>query len=455
MISSCYRRSLVVISVIVFISGTAFAGWQTMKQLTATPNNSNLPDHGNGFSVHNEYVHIAYSDKDDGGNYKVFYLRSTDRGGTWSQRFELDERSQAYMFTIVADNSGNVHFINRHTDGALYYRRSTDNGANWLPVTHLADHTENPILLTNGAKNVYAIDPIAPSVDAAPLYITRSTNGGESWEAPMLITTQESYIGLCAAADDQNRLHIAFAYGPQGNSKVYYIRSTDNGSTWGGVSEVVSTAGSGSRGIWADRTDHVFLSFTIYTKPQNYCCSTDGGSSWEGLQSLPCVIRDIAVSSNNTPHAVAVQEDNRILYAPSVTRGLTWNDTARISTLDPGVRSKPLIEADEVPNLHAVWNGRQTGKVQLYYRKCTDPIGIEDNPMLSMLGRERKVKLSPNPVDVTVNLHSSSPVALFDKSGAKVAVLRPGKNDVSLLRTGVYFAWSEYTGQPVKLVKLQ
>ena len=435
------------------LPGIAQAEWDQPVRLTNSEENSNLPTIGDGFAVSTPYVHVIYADKDNADEAKLFYRRSTDNGETWEEIYEVEQRSQAYTFSIAADNSGNVHVVNsRYPDRSLWYRRSTDNGASWETARSLSASSENPVLRTNGDRNVYILDP---GMTDGSLNMLKSTDGGANWTGPASVATADMFGGFCADAGMNNHIYLAWSTGGMGNSKVYGKRSTDNGASWGATVEAVPTSGSGSHGIWSDDQGYVYLGFTIFASTRNFRRSTDGGQTWSSSYTTKAIIRDIACHGDRTVNAIAVVDDDKVYYLGSDTRGTSWvTDTIRISAFEPGARSKPYIEVGSDDYIHCAWNSRVTGEQQVMYRRHPGPvIGIAERPGTEPTAAWR---LSPNPVRSTVTLHGNTAVTLFDESGARVTELQPGINDVGRLPRGVYFARLEAnSASPGKLVKLQ
>jgi hypothetical protein len=61
-----------------------------------------------------------------------------------------------------------------------------------------------------------------------------------------------------------------------------------------------------------------------------------------------------------------------------------------------------------------------------------------------------RLGIFPNPARTSVSLEDTEPVDLVSASGQKVAVLKPGGNDVSRLPRGVYFVRLQSGGTTVE-----
>lgn len=441
-------RAAAVLACLLLAAGPALGSWQLTQQLTSAADNCNLPAIGRGLAVRDSFVHIAYAGR-MADHWRVFYLRSTDRGVSWAAPVLLDDALEAFMFSIAAGGEGHVHLITRRPVGRLSYRRSTDNGASWQPAQTLGG-TENPLLLTDGGSHIYVIDPAGSDVDAG-LYIRRSTDNGTSWLAPAFIAADGGFGGLCAAATRSGRVHVAWGYGPSGESHIYHVRSTNRGASWGSVQRVTTTTRVTPAGVWAGADPDLLLAFTRYQGPQNYRYSNDGGGSWSAEMALPVLLGDCATDTFSGVHALGVKDDARVMYLRSASHGARWTDTLNISGSEPGTRSRVQLGVDEGDNLYAVWNSRQTGQVQVYLRRGVGLAGVE-HPA----DREpaRSLRLNPNPGRGAVWLSGAGRARLYDRLGVERARLVAGSNDISRLPDGVYFAAADSCpARPVKLVK--
>ncbi|HDR00117.1 MAG TPA: exo-alpha-sialidase [candidate division WOR-3 bacterium] len=438
-----------VVLVLALAAGPAAAYWQPIQQLTDATDNCNFPAIGRGLAVRDSFAHIVYANRMS-EQWRLFYLRSTDRGESWDAPVMLDDALEGFTFSVAADGAGGVHFINRRPGGVLRYRRSTDNGASWLSPVTFSGGCETPLLLTDDDRHIYVID-IAGSLDAG-LYLRRSTDGGENWGSPRLVASQSGFSGLCAAATPGGRIHVAWGYGPSGESHVYHVRSTDRGESWAQVQRVSTTSRVMPWSIWTGAGDEVLLAFTRYQGPQNFRRSSDAGRNWSSETTLAVLLSACVADTFEGIHALGVKDETRVLYLRSASRGARWTGAVDITGPEPGTRSRPQLAIDERADLYAAWNSRQTGQVQVYLRRGVGMGGAAEP------GQRRThypPRLHPNPVRFSVHLDGAARARLYDRRGAEVARLGPGVNDLSRFPDGVYFAVLEPgpAAGPVKLVK--
>jgi len=210
------------------------ASWSTPQNLS-----SNVGD-SHGVSVAADSsgkIHMAWHDNTS-GNYEIYYRMSSDGGGSWTIRKRLTwNAGDSGSPDIAADSSGDVHIVwQDSTPGnqEIFYRKSEDAGANWIPAKRLC---------WNSGTSYYAslaVDPLgnvhAVWHDSTPgdrqLFYKRSTDGGDSWVPVQRLTwtTGWSYDPVIAS-DSSGQIHLAWDF--QGTpSEIFYKASTDGGATW-------------------------------------------------------------------------------------------------------------------------------------------------------------------------------------------------------------------------------
>ena len=172
------------------------------------------------------------------------------------------------------------------TDGAYWFRRSTDGGATWSAEA----------LVTTGAARLQdmssasTLGTVSPSIAAAggnlwvtwvdyrdgnyEVYLRRSTDCGASWESETRLTNAADTSCFANLALHEGRLHAVFSDRRNGNYEIYYKGSTDLGVTWSADERLtddpaVSTRPSVAAGdsavhvVWCDDRDG---NFEIYHK---------------------------------------------------------------------------------------------------------------------------------------------------------------------------------------------
>jgi PKD repeat protein len=211
---------------------------------------------------HNMYIAWA--------NGNILFKRSTDGGLTWSSYINLTPTQYAeYPYPVVAaDGSLYVFYMDPWgycTDGAIYYRKSTDGGVTFSPFQYV----------------------VATSQPCSPIH---GDGGYDQWRFFSIIT---------AAADPNNPDNLWVAWTDDNNitwgkTDVLYVRTTDGGDSWlpkerlshddpGAYVDHITPVfaiGEDSRlhAFWLDRRDDLDNNRLFHGY---HTSSIDGGITWE------------------------------------------------------------------------------------------------------------------------------------------------------------------------------
>jgi len=209
--------------------------WTTDKRITWTSDYSESPAIAVDSS---DTLHVVWWDFTP-GNCEIFYKSSSDMGVTWIPGRTLtwnsgDSRSPA----VAVDPFGNLHVVwNDDTPGnnEIYYRKSTDGGANWLTskrLTWTSGYSWSPTIAVDPSGNLYLF-----WTDDTPgsyaVYYKKSTDSGDTWTpAKSLVLSLGNAASPAIAVDFPGNLHVVWNGSRPGSDEVYYRKSTDGGTTW-------------------------------------------------------------------------------------------------------------------------------------------------------------------------------------------------------------------------------
>jgi ethanolamine utilization microcompartment shell protein EutL len=182
-----------------------------------------------------QYVHAVWDDRRMGYP-EIYYKRSTDGGATFAADSIFKEMLSPATLPSVAASGTGVHvvwFDTRTPQGDVYYERSADNGVHWSSeqrLTGTGGTSASPVIAAAGA-NVYTA--WQDSRHGSPeLYFRRSTDGGASWQSEVRLTTDTVPSLHPSLAVSGPYVHLTWEDSRDGNSEIYYRRSTDAGATW-------------------------------------------------------------------------------------------------------------------------------------------------------------------------------------------------------------------------------
>ncbi len=257
-------------------------------------------------------VHAVWRESKEGENGdSIVYGRTTDRGASWTlttlASFPYDENRPA----VARSSSGRVHVVWTRDFAGVFYA----NSANWSAVARISDVSaaqfgDAPRIVAGAANAVYAIWTDNRS-GTWNVYVDRSADGGSTWgadvringvagaqDAPSLAVAGSGAL-IAAWRDDRNQATSGY--------DVYVSRSTDGGASWSAPVAIASPQAA------ADQHDPVLAASG--TLVHLLCRQSDGGklnlfhaySNDEGQTWSPLAPADPggAGSEHGVPAAIA------------------------------------------------------------------------------------------------------------------------------------------------------
>jgi len=313
---------------------SALADWSPVRRITWTSGGSYYPAIAIDSSGN---LHAVWYDNTP-GNDEIYYKKSTDEGASWlpSQRLTWTSDS-SYDPDIAVDSLGGVHVVwHDYTPGnsEIYYRGSTDGGTSWLPsqrLTWTPDASKLPAVAVDGVDRIHAVwedhTPGYPDI-----YYRRSLTGGVTWTPTQRLTWNSgnsSYPGI--ACSPAGHLHVVWSDDSPGNCEIYYIAASNGGTTWS----------SPRRLTW-----------------------NSGSSNWPAIAAQASGILHV-VWWDTTPGM------SDIYYKNSPDGGANWASAKRI-TWTPGGSFRPAIKLGFSGQLHLIWDESPGSSQEIFYKKSTD-----------------------------------------------------------------------------------
>lgn len=415
------------------------AQWEPDVRLTNDPGSSmtSIPTSLHTIAVSGDSVHIVWYD-DRSGEKEIFYKRSIDRGLTWGEDIRLTNRDSVSVHPSIAVAGSVVHvawtdYLGSSITGEIYYKRSTDGGNTWGEDTRLSDnpgyYTWAPCMAVSGST-IHLVY-YTYLTGSGEIFYLRSTDSGLTWEPVVQLTNApalSNWPSICAVG---TVLHVAWYDRRDGNSEIYYKKSTNAGITWGNDKRLtfdnsissdpcLGASESGVHVVWADERDG---NSEIYYKR-----STDGGVSWSAdirLTNTYSASRynNLAVSGSGLFVVWADESDGnwKIYYKRSIDGGVNWEDNTRLTNAF-AESNFPFVAVSD-STLHVIWTESRDGNEEIYYKRNPSGniiVGVENELPVNS---SQVVSIYPNPASTILNITFNSPsnemisLQLMDMSG--------------------------------------
>ena len=198
--------------------------WGADTRLTNNTAYSNVPS----IAVSGSIVHTVWQDN-RGGNWEIYYKRSTDGGVTWGADTRLTNYAADSNFPSIAVSGSIVHTVwqdNRYGNTEIYYKRSTDGGVNWEADTRLTNNTASSLYPSIAVSGSIVHTVWEDTRDGnLEIYYKRSTDGGVSWETDTRLTNNTAGSWYPSIAVSGSIVHTVWSDDRDGNDEIYYKRN--------------------------------------------------------------------------------------------------------------------------------------------------------------------------------------------------------------------------------------
>jgi hypothetical protein len=378
-------KQLLFFTAILFGINTTFAQWQPDVRLTNNTALSLTTAHSNArcSASSGDTVHVVWFDNRSGGNYEIYYKRSTDGGLSWGLDTRISNNVYFSSDPSISISGSVVHIVwddNRDGNYEIYYNRSIDGGTTWGADTRLTNNdssSKNPCVSSTGL----VVHVVWNDFNTLDIGYKRSVDGGLTWGTDVQLTNDPSASWFPSVSASGPVVHVVWEESRGERADVYYKRSPDGGVTWGidtpltgnvidySDTPSISVAGSEVHVVFRDSRDCVGTNYGIYYKH-----STDAGLTWGADTPL-------TFDSNTTVYAPSVsvlgsavhvvwcanRDGNyEIYYNHSTDGGTVWGTNTRL-TNNAAVSFYSFVSASS-SGVHAVWNDNRDGNYEIYYK---------------------------------------------------------------------------------------
>jgi hypothetical protein len=253
---------------------------------------------------------IIFSGGTHGG--EILFARSVDGARTFSAPLNLSRsvggdgkgRISAQVWhngslDLAVGADGAVYAAWTDYEGTLWLAVSGDRGEGFTPPRRIAGAAMRPARAPSLAiapdRNLYLAWTHGEDA-SADIHVARSTNGGASFEAPVVVARTAGYSDAPKlVADVRGTLHLAWAEaegGPFTRKQVMYARSPDGARSWE-AARAVSREGAAYPSLSADARGSVIATWEIVRNPRErprglgIAVSRDGGASFAAPAVVP------------------------------------------------------------------------------------------------------------------------------------------------------------------------
>lgn len=383
--------SYLVLCLIFFIDfKISYSQWQPDVRLTNNPASSQTC-YSNSWAVaaNGNIVHVVWYDNRD-GNYEIYYKRSTDSGLNWETDTRLTNSTGNSVGASLAISGMYVHVVwedNRDGNREIYYKRSTNGGISWgadVRMTNDPYISYSPSSISVCGPFVHIVWPDTRNQPNyySEIYYKRSTDNGANWSTDIRLTNdsfESLYPSISASGCNVHIVWEDLRHGiNDGNWEIYYKRSTNGGLSWGADTRLtndiaisvlpsISAIGPKVHVVWQDTRDG---NDEIYYKH-----STDGGTIWNSDTRLT---NNIYVSEypnviGNGQNVHVVWTDNRInnlkktYYKRSTDLGVSWQVDTILSWY-AGIQFNPSVGVSGT-SVHVVWTDTRAQNYEIFYKR--------------------------------------------------------------------------------------
>jgi hypothetical protein len=213
------------------------------------------------------------------------------------------------------------------------------------------------------------------------IYYKRSTNGGLSWGPDVRLTNNSASSENPTIAVNGPNVYVVWFDNRDGNNEIYFKRSPDGGSGWvneqnlsnnnnNSSNPAISVSGSIIHVVWQDT--QISPGLEIFHKR-----STDNGATWTANTRVTygnfSASRPSISATGSFVHIAYIDarsSNDEIYYNRSTDGGITWGPDTRLTY---GINNSWYPSISAVNSMvHVAWEDNRVGYYKVYYKRSTN-----------------------------------------------------------------------------------
>ncbi len=337
-------------------------------------------------------IYVLWID-DSSGSRDVYFKKSSDNGCTFNRTMNLGIEEGGSLDPKMAISGNNIHIIWEQTpgnNGAVFFTRSTDNGASFETVKNLGNNTGFngfPQIDTSG-NNVYVVWHDA----SKGINFARSTDNGASFETVKNLGNNTGFNGFPQIDTSGNNVYVVWTNNFQEKyGQTYFTRSTDNGASF-------------DTPFTIEVKDHevgsMVFSPQITANPSN--------------DSVYLVWH----SGRVVEHSYVKALISDVYFTRSTDNGASFGETTNLSNYS-GWSVDPQIAVSQDNNVYVIWTNNATGNEEILFKKKINDdmtcINLNLGNKPEILDVEEKINASQRAVNIAI-VQATFTEAAYDKS---------------------------------------
>jgi len=330
---------------------------------------------------------------EDSGAADIFFSKSTDGGATFSAPIDLSNDGFSSSPKIAASGN-NVYVVWRDSSGGandILFVESTDSGTTFgteINVSNNVGESTNQQIAVSGSNVYLAWQDLTPGNNE--IFFAQSADSGATFGAPTNLSNNSGSSILPQIAVSGSNVYVTWEDLTSGSGDTFFVRSTDNGATFGSIVNLSNNAGSSITPQIAVQSNNVYVTWDDFTTGNDeifYSKSTDGGATFNGAtlgnppgspinlsnSSVESKLPQIAVSGSNVYlvwQEKTTSTNKEVYFVKSTDSGSTFSSAVNLSN-NSGNSIAPAITALG-NNVGMIWVDSTPGNNDIFFKSSSD-----------------------------------------------------------------------------------